>query len=100
MLLTKEVGLNLRDIRGWRERSVRTEKRRDFVAAVQRWLPWCNDPDSKQTVETTNVRGLSEDQVMRMLVLHDEHEQIKEEEAEKERKRARRKTGGLNNSPE
>jgi hypothetical protein len=98
MLLTKEVGLTLRDIRGWTETSVRTEKRTDFVAAVRRWLPWCDDPDEKQTVERTSVRGLSESEVMRLLVLHDEHEAMKEEEQEKQQKRARRKAGGLNNN--
>jgi len=99
MLLTKEVGLNLRDISGWQERSVRYERRRDFVAVVKRWLPWCDDPEPGRTVETTNVRGLSEGKVMRLLMLHDEHEQMKEEEQEKARKRARRKAGGLNNNP-
>lgn len=98
MLLTKEVGLSLRDIRGWQETSVRYERRRDFVAVVKRWLPWCDDPEPERTVETTSVPGLSEGEVMRLLVLHDEHEEMKEEEAEKEWKRARRKAGGLNNN--
>lgn len=96
MLLTKETGMTLRDIRGWKERTVRTERRTDLVAAARRILPWVSNPSPRQIVETTSVPGLSEDEVMRRLVIHDEHEQMKEEEAEKERKRARRKAGNMN----
>ena len=88
--------MTLRDIRGWQETTVRTERRTDLVAAVRRALPWVSNPSPRQIVETTSVPGLSEDEVMRRLVIHDEHEEMKEEEAEKERKRARRKAGNMN----
>lgn len=97
-LLTKETGMTLQDIRGWDETTVRTEKRRDFIAAVRRLLPWVSNPEPKQIVERTSVPGLSEKEVMRRLVIHDEHEEMKEEEAEKEEKRARRKAGNMRNA--
>ena len=95
MLLTKETGMTLRDIRGWTETNVRTERRTDVVAAVRRALPWVSNPSPKEIVEQRSVPGLSEQEVLRRLIIHDEHEEMKEEEAEKEENRARRKAGNF-----
>jgi hypothetical protein len=97
-MLVKEAGFTLRDIRGTESRSVEVHERTGLVARFRRWCPYLEDPDPirKETVE--KEEGLSEQQVLRFLVYHDEMEEIKEEKREESMREARRKSGNLKNN--
>lgn len=50
-----------------------------------------------QSVSVEKEEGLSEEEVLRLLIYHDEIETIKEEEHEDAMKEARRKNGNIGN---
>ena len=94
-MLVKEAGFTLRDIRGTESRSVEVHERTDLVARFRRWCPYLEDPDPIRKVTVEKEEGLSEQEVLRFLVYHDEMEEIKEEKQEESMKEARRKNGNI-----
>lgn len=96
-MLVKEAGFTLRDIRGTESRSVEERPRTDVVARIRRWCPFLEDPEPIRTYSVEKEPGLSEKEVLRLLVFHDEMEEIKKEEHEDSMREARRKNGNIGN---
>jgi len=96
-MLVKEAGFTLRDIRGTESHSVEVRDRTDLIARVRRWCPYLEDPDPVREVTVEKEPGLSEQEVLRYLVYHDEMEEIKEEKREESMREARRKSGNIGN---
>lgn len=96
-MLVKEAGFTLRDIRGTESRSVEERPRTDMIARFRRWCPFLDDPDPVRTYSVEKDPGLSEMEVLRLLIYHDEMEEIKQEEHEDSMREARRKNGNIGN---
>ena len=97
MVLTKEIGFTRQDIRGHDSDVVRREEPAGLWPWLQRKLWFLDDPGLRVVRETTNVEGMTEDEAIRYLVMHDEHEEIKEEEREKQQEDAERKAQSRQN---
>lgn len=87
MILVK-AGYSLRSIRG--EETVRLVEREPSgpVAWLRERVPWLADPQPvrERTVERTP--GMDRKEVLARVIQHDEHEQMKEEQAEAEAQKA------------
>ena len=90
-MLVKDAGYTLRDIHGTRSKTVRYEERTDFTARVRRYFSFLSDPEPRLVVEERNEPGMTESEVLRRLVYHDEIEKIRKEEHEDKMREIRRK---------
>lgn len=94
-MLVKEAGFTLRDIRGTESRHTERRPRTGILASFRRWCPYLEDPEPVVVQHVEREEGMSEQEVLRFLVYHDEMEEIKQEEQEDAMKEARRKNGNL-----
>lgn len=90
-MLVKDSGYNLRDIRGSKGQVIRHEERNDLIAIARRFFTFLSDPEPITIYEQRKEEGMSENEVMRRLIYHDEIERIREEEQEDQMREIRRK---------
>lgn len=90
-MLVKDAGYTLRDMQGTKSRTVRQEERTDWIARVRRCFGFLQDPEPKVIVENHREKGMTEDEVLRRLIYHDEFERVREEEREDEMREIRRR---------
>lgn len=84
MLLTKETGLTLQDIRGEKTISTHSEPRMDLISRIKRNLPWVNDPEDRTIEVTERTAGMMEKEVYRWLIYIDEHKSLQKKAQEEE----------------
>ena len=96
MVLVKEAGYNLADIRGERTERVETVEREGVLATLRRILPWCSPPTPRVRHVVEETPGMSRKEVLGRVVQHDEHERMRKEDAEAQARKAERraKSGG------
>lgn len=90
-MLVKDAGYSLRDIRGTESRVIRREERTDLIARARRYFGFLNDPEPQVVIEKRKEPGMTDSEVVRRLVYHDEFERIREEEHEEKMREVRRK---------
>lgn len=95
MLLIKDAGYSRRDIRGSTTQRVETRPRTDLVARIRRYIPWVENPSPVSVRVVEETEGMTEKEVLRTLVYHDEHERMKEENVEDSQREIRRKAGNI-----
>lgn len=94
-MLVKEAGFDLEAIRGRTERSVSIQEQKGLIPRLRRKIPFLSDPEPIVERERTVQEGMSDKEVMRFLIYHDEIEEIKKEENEEKMREARRKQGQI-----
>lgn len=94
-MLVKEAGFDLEAIRGRTEHSVSIRDQQGLIPRLRRNIPFLADPEPIVEREKTEQKGMSNEEVMRFLIYHDEIEEIKKEENEEEMREARRRQGQI-----
>ena len=89
-LLVKDAGYALAEVRGERRHYTEEEPRTGVLAWLRDKLPGMTRGTLTRHV-TERTEGMSEREVLQRWVLHDEHEKMKEDKADKEAQKARSK---------
>ena len=89
LVLLKETNLTRTDFQGRRVRERETREPRGFFARIRAFVPGLSRSQPIITEREWVEPGMSEREVLEYLVLHDEHEQMKDERAKAEARRAK-----------